>query len=137
MAWLNATPKPDERSKAANPKYKRPELSRSEALKRDGVPIQMPPNPAPELVQRLIEIGLTEAVGMGISPLSWLTIDAFERVTGIKLPPWEARLYRHLSTEYVSQFRKSESANCPPPWRGEVTEREKQLELMQLRTALG
>jgi hypothetical protein len=137
MAWLNATPKPHERSKAAQPKYARPELSRAERLKKDGLPIRMPPNPAPELIRRLTEIGLTESGGMGPSPLSWLTIDAFQRCTGIALAPWEARLHRHLSTEYLSEYRRAERENCPPPWRGEVTVRERKAEQALLESILG
>ena len=42
-----------------------------------GVPPRMPPNPAPHIIARLIEIGLTESNGMGPSPLSWQAIGAW------------------------------------------------------------
>ncbi len=137
MAWLNATPKPDERSKQARPEFERTRLSRIEQMKKDKVPILMPPNPAPGTVTRLMEIGLSEAAGMGSAPLSWLTIDAWQRVTSVILAAWEARLIRHLSVEYLAESRRAESENCPPPWRAEVTLREREVEQARLESVLG
>ena len=137
MAWLNATPKPDERSKAADPKFERERVSRIERLKKDKIPILMPPNPAPSIVDRLTEIGMTEAAGMGSAPLSWLTIDAWQRVTGVTIPAWEARLIRHLSIEYLTESRRAESENCPSPWRVQVTQRERDIEQARLEMVLG
>ncbi|MBB3925040.1 hypothetical protein GGR43_000741 [Sphingobium jiangsuense] len=99
--------------------------------------IPMPPNPAPHIINRLIEIGLTEAAGMGAAPLSWKEIDAWCNRTGIDLPPWEARLIRALSVEYLAMGRKAEDENCPPPWKAPITEREKETELARLRMVLG
>lgn len=137
MAWLNATPKPDERSKAADPRFERPKISRIERMKRDKIPIAMPPNPAPSIVDRLMEMGLSEAAGMGAAPLSWLSIDAWQRVTGITLPTWEVRLLRKLSIAYLAENRAAESENCPPPWRAEVTQREREVEQARLEMVLG
>jgi hypothetical protein len=137
MAWLNATPKPDERSKAARPEFERPKISRIEQMKKDRIPVLMPPNPAPALVGRLMEIGLSEAAGTGAAPLSWREIDAWCNRTGVDLPPWEARLIRQLSVEYLAESRRAESVNCPPPWRGEVTRREREVELARLEMVLG
>lgn len=137
MAWLNAVPKPDERSRAAEARFKRPEISRRDKLKADGLPIMMPPNPAPELVGRLIEIGLTEPAGMGPAPISWSTLASYQLVTAVELQPWEARLYRYLSTQYLDQLTKSERDSCPAPWRGEVTQREREAEQSLLESILG
>lgn len=97
----------------------------------------MPPNPAPHITERLIEIGLTEAAGMGVGPISWPTIDAWQRVTGVRLAPWVARLIRRLSTEYVAFSHAAESENCPPPWYDGPTEREVQTEQARLEMLLG
>jgi hypothetical protein len=137
MAWLNATPKPDERSKQARPEFQRPRISRFDRLKRDKIPVAMPPNPAPGIVNRLMEIGLSESAGMGAAPLGWATIDAWCNRTGVDLPPWEARLIRHLSVEYLAESRRAESENCPPPWRAEVTQREREVEQARLEMVLG
>lgn len=106
-------------------------------MKKDKIPITMPPNPAPSIVQKLIEIGLTEAAGMGAAPISWLSIDAWQRITGVTLPPWEARLIRQLSVDYLAESRRAESENCPPPWHTEVTQREIETEETRLRMLLG
>lgn len=137
MAWLAATPKPDPRTRRG----KQPEavalISRLDAMKRDGIVPTMPPNPAPHIVDRLVEMGITETAGMGIGPISWQSIDAWCNRTGIDLPSWEAKLIRQLSVEYVAENRRAESENCPPPWRAEVTQREIEVEIAQLGALLG
>jgi hypothetical protein len=112
-------------------------VSRIDRLKRDKIVPAMPPNPAPHLIDRLVEMGLTEAAGMGVAPLSWLTIEAWQRVTAVRLTPWEARLLRRLSTEYIAEGRRAEDETCPPPWRAEVTKREIETEEARLRMVLG
>lgn len=97
----------------------------------------MPPNPAPALFDRLVEIGLNEVAGMGVAPISWQTIDAWCNRTGVDLPPWEARLLRKLSIAYVAEGRRAESENCPPPWQWPVTEAERAIEEKRLRLVLG
>ncbi len=137
MAWLNTVPKPDERTKRAKLNLDNPKLTRAERMKKDGVVIPMPPNPLPQFVDRLIEIGLTEAAGMGAGPVSWLTIDAWCRLTGQALPVWEAKLIRRMSVEYVAEQRRAESENCPPPWRWQITEAEKRAAERALDSVLG
>lgn len=137
MAWLNATPKPPPGSKRAQAQDAPPALSRIDQMKRDKIVPQMPPNPAPHIIERLVEIGLTEAAGMGSGPITWQSIDAWCNRAGIDLPPWESRLLRSLSVAYVAEGRKAESENCPAPWRAAVSEREKEVELARLRAVLG
>lgn len=137
MAWLNATPKPADGSRRAKVAAQVPKISRLEQLKKDKIAPAMPPNPAPHLVDRLVELGLTEAAGMGAAPVSWSTIGAWQSVTGIELAPWEARLLRQLSVEYLAEGRRAESESCPPPWRAPVTAREREVEEEQLRMLLG
>lgn len=106
-------------------------------MKRDGLPIRMPPNPMPHVVERLMEIGLTEVAGMGVGPISWRSIADWQQSTGIELSRWEARLLRQLSVEYVAEQHRAESETCPPPWRAEVTQREREIGEQQLRMVLG
>lgn len=96
----------------------------------------MPPNPAPLFTDRLIELGLTQAAGMGAGPISWSELDAWQRQTRVAIEPWEARLLRRLSTIYLAESRKAESENCPPPWRTHVTAREREIEEAALRSVL-
>ncbi|WP_245824717.1 phage tail assembly chaperone [Sphingomonas azotifigens] len=137
MAWLNTVPKPDERTRRARANAPVPTLTRAEKMKLDRIAVPMPPNPLPHIVERLLEIGLSEAAAMGVGPVSWLTIDAWCRLRGIDLPAWEALLIRQLSVEYVAEQRRAESENCPPPWRWQVTEAEKKAELAALEMVLG
>jgi hypothetical protein len=140
MAWLQATPKPDTRSRNGQNRaddQQAPKLSRIEQLKRNRIPAQMPPNPAPHITDRLIEMGVSEAAGMGVVPLSWLTISQWCSLTNVDLQPWEARLIRRLSSTYLAESRLAENEHCPPPWRGVVTQREREIEEAQLRAVLG
>lgn len=114
-----------------------PTISRLDQLKKDGVDPSMPPNPAPHILARLMEIGLMEANGMGTSPISWREVVAWQEATGIRISAGEARLIRKLSTEYLHQSRRSEDETCPPPWRAEVTQRERELETARLEMVLG
>jgi len=137
MAWLNAVPLPPEGSKAADPRFKRERVTRRAKMKADGIPITMPPCSADSVVKNLMELGQTEAAGMGLAPLSWSAIDAWQRATGIDLPPWELRLLRHLSIQYLAESRQAESENCPPPWRSRVSQGEINAEQAALIAVLG
>lgn len=97
----------------------------------------MPPNPAPHITDWLIELGITEAAGMGAAPLSWREIAAWADGICVPVQPWERRLLRRLSATYLAEGRKSESEHCPPPWRMGVTAREREVEEAQLRSVLG
>lgn len=112
-------------------------LPRHEQYMRDGIEAQMPPNPAPHIIDRLLEIGLTEAAGMGAGPMTWLQIDAWSRLTGVVLEPWEARLLRRLSTEYLSESRRAEDVHAAPPWRAPVTAQQIEAEERRLMAVLG
>lgn len=132
-------PKPAEgtkRSKMAEA-AKAATLSRMADLKAKKIPVQMPPSPAYHLVEYFIEMGMSEAAGMGMVPLSWREINAWCDRTRVDLAPWEARLIRRLSTEYLAESRRAESENCPPPWRAEVTQRELDVEQARLEMLLG
>ena len=134
-AWLNATPKPPAGSRRA--KSDAPTLSRREQLKRNRIPPPLPPNPAPHIVDRLVEIGLTEAAGMGAGPLSWAAIVAWQTATGVRLPPWEARLIRRLSLDYVAESHRAEDETCVAPWRAAVSKAEIDSEAARLCAVLG
>lgn len=98
---------------------------------------QLPPNSAPHIIERLIEIGLTEAAGMGVAPISWQSINAWRQLTGVDLPPWEARLLRALSVAYVAEGRAAEAETCPPPWVASATGSVIEAELRVLDAVLG
>ena len=128
MAWLNAVPKPapgTRRADRAAESDAPPPISRIEQYRAEQITPAMPPNPAPHIITRLVEIGLSEAAGMGAVPLSWGTINEWQRATGVRLAPWEARLLHRLSTEYLAEGRRAESENCPSPWRAPISQAER------------
>jgi hypothetical protein len=137
MAWLHAVPKPPAGSKRATHGDQAARISRLDRLKKDKVTAQMPPNPMPHIIGRLTEIGITEAAGMGAAPISWATLTEWQRNTGVELMPWEARLHRKLSLAYLTESRRAEDENCPPPWRAEVTKQEIDAAERALRMVLG
>ncbi|GAA3708544.1 hypothetical protein GCM10022268_17340 [Sphingomonas cynarae] len=137
LAWYHATPKPDPNSKRGKVEPAAPRLSRIETAKQRKTEPRMPPNPAPHFTDWLIELGISEAAGMGAAPLSWREIEAWSSGTGVRPEPWEKRLLRRLSAIYLAEGRLAESEHCPPPWRMGVTAREREVEEAQLRSVLG
>lgn len=130
-------PKPDPRSKRGQAADQAPALSRIQQLKRDGMAPRLPPTSAPHIIERLIEIGLTQAAGMGVGPLTWGEIVGWQQATGVTLAPWESRLIRKLSLEYLAFGRLAESETCPAPWMAPVTQREIAAEQARLERVLG
>ena len=139
LGWLHAAPRPDpasQRGKAAAEAKVVP-VSRLEGLRRQNVEPPMPPNPAPHIIDRLIEMGITEAAGMGAAPLSWATIAAWQQCTCVRLAPWEARLIRRLSSAYLAENRAAESENRPAPWYSGPDQRAVDTEQARLEMVLG
>lgn len=136
LGWLHAVPQPNENTQRAK-KAKPNTLSRIDRLTREKRPVKMPPNPAPHIVNWLIEIGLTEANGMGESPVSWREINEWQAATGVSLSAFEARIIRELSIAYIAEKKRSESENCPPPWRAEITQSDREADEAGLRMVLG
>ncbi|WP_246616648.1 hypothetical protein [Sphingomonas yunnanensis] len=97
----------------------------------------MPANPAPHMTDRLIEMGLTEAAGMTAVPLSWAAINAWCVATAVDLPPWERKLMRRLSSDFLSTARDAEVETCPPPWRSPASRETIAAELSVLDELLG
>ena len=138
MAWLNAVPKPDPRLKdRLGDDEKRSQRSRLDLMGGVKNPPPMPPNPLPRMIELLIEIGLTEAAGMGSAPLSWREISAWVDRTGVQLLPWESRLLRSLSVAYLAESHRATAHNSAAPWRAPLTAREIAHELDQLAAVLG
>lgn len=111
-AWLNAVPE-----KIEGDTSKEPEVSRREAMERKGIfEPDMPPCDTPWLVDTLFEIGPTVPAGMGEAPIAHTDLAAWQANTGIELQPWQARLLRLLSQQYLNESHKARARDCPPPW---------------------
>lgn len=137
LAWYHASPKPDANSRRGKAEPDRARPSRIEECRRRKITPRLPPNPAPHITDWLIELGISEAAGMGVGTLSWREIAAWRRETRTVIEPWEARLLRRLSAAYVAEGRKAESESCPAPWWTGVTAREREIEDAELRSVLG
>jgi hypothetical protein len=57
-----------------------------------------------------LEIGSARGGGFGPEPITWAGIEAWSRVTGTRLEPWEARLIRSLDDGYLDLLDKRERA---------------------------
>ncbi|MBB3347316.1 hypothetical protein [Sphingomonas sp. BK069] len=137
MAWLNATPKPPAGSKRAAEDRQVSRLSRIDQMKKDKVPIRMPPNPAPHITGWLIAMGIVQPTGMSIAALGWAEINGWQQSMGIRLAPWEANLLRNLSSAYVTETRRAESEHCSAPWQVKATQSEIDAEVARLELLLG
>ena len=52
----------------------------------------------------------------GVAPLSWRELDAYKTLCGVSLAPWQARLIRSLSSDYVIEYNAARAQDAPPPW---------------------
>lgn len=68
------------------------------------------------LLAILFELGPASSNGMGLSPISWEELRAYQWQLGIQLTPWEARTIVQVSKDYISESRRAEKADCPAPW---------------------
>lgn len=85
-------------------------------MQAEGIFPELPPNPAPYLSDWLFEIGPSVPAGMGAGPIGWRDMEAWQSVVGVALLPWEGRLLRRLSAEFLDQSQKAKSIECPAPW---------------------
>jgi hypothetical protein len=96
--------------------------SRLERIKRAGDEVMWPELPAAYLFDLLFEVGPFMNTGMGTLPLTWLEINAWKDAIGFDLQPWEARILKSSSAEYVAQMNLASKPNCPPP--GKVVDKD-------------
>ena len=82
----------------------------------EGIEPPTPPCDGLHLVEYLMEIGPIVPAGMGAGPVGWRDIADWQTCTGIPLEPWQARLIKRLSSDYLSMSREAEKSDCPAPW---------------------
>lgn len=132
LAWLGAVPRdtsadqpPDHqvlRGKQPKPAPKPKPKSRQEQMEADGVLIELPPNPAPFIIERLMEVGPAMGGGMERAPITFTEIENWQASIRSRLMPWESRILRRLSVAFVAESHRAEEPECPPPWTDEVEE---------------
>lgn len=92
--------------------------SRLDEQKSRGVLPAMPPVPlhAVYLLDHWQDVGPTGVGAMGETVLSYGEIHAWCDLTGVELEPWEARLLRHLSGEYLGERAAAADPMRLAPW---------------------
>lgn len=68
------------------------------------------------LLGYFMEIGPVAAGGFGVAPVSHAEIEAWQRNTGIRLDPWEARAIRRASVAFVRTSHEAADENAEAPW---------------------
>lgn len=113
----------------AHDKSKAPQLSRLEKLRKDWASADKsraaddyaPDMPgvdgAEYLLGYLFEIGPTVAAGMSAGPITHEELRAWMHNIGVELRPWEVRILRRLSCDYLAESHRAEKADCAAPWR--------------------
>lgn len=79
--------------------------------------MELPPVPARYLVDWWLDIGPTAAGSGGEGPLGWQDLAAWERITGVELLAWEARVIRRMSRDSIAEGVRAKKPDCPPPWQ--------------------
>ena len=118
-AWLDAIPQSEgKKDLPANT------VSRRDAALDKGGSIEMPELECGDyLIKHLFDVGPTLAGGMGNSPITYSEIEAWQRITGIELLPWEAGLLRRLSAEYLAESSAATKHDRPAPFGRPVSVR--------------
>ncbi len=90
-----------------------------EAFREDYLPGMPPLGEGGYLVSYLLEIGPTQAGGMGSAPIGHESIRAWQDNIGIELEPWECRFLRRLSREYLAESHRAEKLGAQAPFLAE------------------
>ena len=75
------------------------------------------------LIDWLFDIGVSMHTGMGSVPISWQEIESWGK--DLDLSPWEKKMLRDLSTEYVSYSQKASEPDCPQPFFRYISEEQR------------
>jgi hypothetical protein len=106
----------------AQDKSKAPPVSRRQKMKderkdQDYEPDMPPAEGVGYLLGYLWEVGPTMAAGMGAGPVTHTELRAWQANTGIELAPWEARILRRLSHDYLAESHAAEKPDRAAPWQ--------------------
>lgn len=73
---------------------------------------------------------------MGPVPITWQELDAWQRQTGMRLQPWEARAVISLSRAYAGEAVAAREDDAPAPYGGGIGDGQRLLVHQQLQTEL-
>ena len=92
-------------------------MSRLQRLIDDDQPVEIPPIDCGHyLLDFLYEVGPVLHCGMGDVPLTHEELRAWQSNVGLSLAPWEIRILRRLSLDYLIQSQQSTKPECVPPY---------------------
>jgi hypothetical protein len=117
LAWLNTAPREEGKRTLASRKPDDAPATRKQKMSAEDRAIPLPPCSAPCFVEWLLDAGPTEPGGMGEARLSWRSLRAWEDGAGIRLDPWQRRLLRRLSGDWLAESDRARKVDCPPPWQ--------------------
>lgn len=126
LAWWHAIPQPPPSKLKGAPRQAPNRQSRMAArLEAGGEPDLPEIDPSTAfLIGYLFDAGPTSAAGQYGAALTWADLQAWQGGAGIYLPPWQLRLLRRLSGEYLSESMRADAYDAPPPWERDA-DREK------------
>lgn len=113
-AWWSAAPsdgKAERKSRVA---------ARQELDKRFEPPMPPVDDEFEYLLSALFEAGPTSTDGMGRGALKWSDLMAWQQATGIELRPWELRIVRRLSGDYLAELVAAEKPSRLCPYAGKA-----------------
>lgn len=108
LAWLHAVPEKAKESRQKSIK----------AANEDSFLLKMPELDESEyLLPMLFEAGLVSQSGMGIAPLSWQEIQAWQNCTGVVLHTWEVCTLKQMSEAYAGEFSSASKPDAAAPYQ--------------------
>lgn len=110
-------PERPKHDKSDKPLVSRLQAMRDTAKDPDLQPDMPPVEGGEYLLGYLWEVGPVMPGGMGAVVLSWQELRAWQESIGFELDPWESRILRRLSRDYLAESHKAEKHDCPPPWK--------------------
>lgn len=67
-------------------------------------------------VAMLFEAGPASTAGQGQITLTWADLEYWQIGIGVRYAPWQLRLLRRLSAEYLIELHRAEAPDALPPW---------------------
>lgn len=77
------------------------------------------------ILSLLIEAGISESNGMGLTPLSWTELANWTYLSKIDINSWEASTIISLSRQFTASLNEYDDKDIPPPFTIEDFDREK------------
>lgn len=140
LAWLNAfpaePPRPPRKKGSRGPEPFKSNVSRRARLLESPFQPLMPEADALYLTEILFEIGPVTNTGMGQDRLSVQEIESWQRQMGVALQPWEFRLLRRLSAEYLAEAQAAEELGRPAPFEPDLHPADKLMTADKVKASL-